>query len=38
MVEIRREQPEDILAIRNVNDLVFGRPEEGRLWTTARGM
>ena len=29
MVEIRRERPEDVPGIRNVNDRAFGRPEEG---------
>jgi putative acetyltransferase len=29
--EIRPEQPEDIPAIRNVNDRAFGRPNEGAL-------
>jgi len=28
-VEIRREQPQDVAAIRNVHDLAFGRPVEG---------
>jgi putative acetyltransferase len=28
-VEIRREQPGDVAAIRNVHDLAFGRPAEG---------
>ena len=29
MVEIRREQPEDVIEIRNVNDRAFGQPNEG---------
>jgi putative acetyltransferase len=29
VVEIRRERPEDIPAIRNVNDRAFGQPNEG---------
>ncbi|MHC5076186.1 MAG: GNAT family N-acetyltransferase [Planctomycetota bacterium] len=28
MTEIRQEQPEDITAIRMINELAFGRPEE----------
>ena len=31
MAEIRRETPEDILEIRNVNDRAFGRPDEGAI-------
>jgi putative acetyltransferase len=31
VVEIRHEQPGDIEAIRRVNDLAFGRPDEGAL-------
>lgn len=30
-VEIRREQPADAVAIREVNDGAFGRPDEGAL-------
>jgi putative acetyltransferase len=29
VAEIRREQPGDLAAIRNVNDRAFGRPDEG---------
>ncbi len=30
-IEIRTEQPQDIEAIRNVNDRAFGQPQEGRI-------
>ena len=29
MVEVRNEQPEDIDAVRLINDQAFGQPEEG---------
>jgi putative acetyltransferase len=31
MIEIRQEQPEDIPAIRMINELAFGRPEEANI-------
>jgi putative acetyltransferase len=37
VAEIRRERPEDILAIRNVNDRAFGRPDEGAVVDRLRG-
>lgn len=37
MAEIRPEQPEDILAIRNVNDRAFGQPNEGAVIDELRG-
>ncbi len=38
LAEIRRERPEDILAIRNVNDRAFGRPNEGAVIEQLRGV
>ena len=37
MAEIRSEQPDDVAAIRNVNDLAFGRPNEGAAIQQLRG-
>jgi putative acetyltransferase len=37
VAEIRPEQPEDILAIRNVNDRAFGQPNEGAVIDELRG-
>ena len=31
MISIRKEQPQDITAVRNVNLLAFGRPDEANL-------
>jgi putative acetyltransferase len=31
MVEVRIEQPDDMDAVRLVNDLAFGQPDEGRI-------
>jgi len=31
MIEIRDERPEDLPAVREVNDLAFGQPEEGEI-------
>ena len=37
MADIRREQPDDAAAIRNVNDRAFGRPVEGAVIDQLRG-
>ena len=37
MAEIRSELPEDVAAIRNVNDRAFGRPNEGAVVEQLRG-
>ena len=37
MAEIRREKPEDVLDVRNVNDRAFGRPNEGAVIEQLRG-
>ena len=34
---IREERPEDIAAIRAVNDAAFGQPQEGRIVDALRG-
>jgi putative acetyltransferase len=31
MIEIRKEEPNDIPAIRRLNDAAFGQPQEGRI-------
>lgn len=36
MIEVRREQPGDEAAIRQVNDQAFGQPEESRIVDAAR--
>lgn len=37
MAEIRSEQPDDVAAIRDVNDRAFGRPNEGAVIEQLRG-
>jgi putative acetyltransferase len=37
MIEIREEQPEDVAAIRAVNEEAFGQPAEARVVDTLRG-
>lgn len=36
MISIREERAEDVVAIRMVNELAFGQPQEGRLVETLR--